>query len=72
MQRNEQALKSLESIDADLHAAKRDGLLPPIAGGLEAMSVTIWHVQKSHEHARKAGRNDRLKRLQLELYERAK
>ena len=65
-------MKSIESIDADLHASSRDGLLPPVAGGLEALTVTIWHVQKSHEHARKAGRNERLKRLQLELYERAK
>ena len=65
-------MKSLESIDADLHASSRDGLLPPVAGGLEALTVTIWHVKKSHEHARKAGRNERLKRLQLELYERAK
>ena len=65
-------MKSLESIDADLHASSRDGLLPPVAGGLEALTVTIWHVQKSNEHARKAGRNERLKRLQLELYERAK
>jgi len=62
---------NLESIDADLHAAKRDGLMNH-AVPLESLSVMIWHVRKSHENAYRASMRDRLKIIQKDLYERVK
>lgn len=59
--------QNLEAIEADLHAAKRDGF---IQTGLEGLARFVWQVRKSHAIAKRAGWKERLKACQERLNER--